>query len=118
MTSHARPDFELLARFVADLREEADWLETIHSGDDKPGGTGQAASDARRMRKLADQVEILDGDSRRLGRNLGYLPSLAGVGYYCAGGCSRLVEYPGWVCQRCAERYPDRAMSARPCKTR
>lgn len=71
------PDFALLSRFVCDLREEADWVETIHRGDDKRGGTGQAATDAKLLRRLADKVEQLDDESRRVGRNLGYIPRFA-----------------------------------------
>lgn len=67
------PDFALLSRFVRDLRDEADWVETIHRDDNKKDGSGQAATDAKLLRRLADRVEQLDVDARRVGRNIGYL---------------------------------------------
>lgn len=54
-----RPDF---AGFVAALREEAGWVERIHS----PDTTGQARSDAGSLRQLAAYVAAV-------GRRLGYM---------------------------------------------
>ena len=53
------PDF---AGFAQSLRDEAEWSATIHKNDK----SGQAASDQRSLRELADKVE-------RVGKTLGFM---------------------------------------------
>lgn len=58
-TPNPRIDF---AGFLSDLEAEIRWIGELHSND----RTGQAASDQRALRELADKVRLV-------GKRLGFL---------------------------------------------
>jgi hypothetical protein len=74
------PDFNKIAvaleTFAEELRDEAEWLRTIHPGDNERGGTGQVASDTAVLFSLGGASRELAERVLRTGNQLGYTGSM------------------------------------------
>jgi len=74
------PDFNKIAvaleTFAEELRDEAEWLKTIHPKDNERGGTGQVASDTAVLFSLGGAARELAERALRTGNQLGYTGSM------------------------------------------